>query len=110
MHRSALFLAAAISFEVLWAVMLKLSKNFSVLWADLVMATAYVLSLVFLNFACKQLDISVAYAVWTGSGAALVATIGVLAFHEPLGIGRIVGFLLVVCGVVVLLGLEQHRA
>jgi small multidrug resistance pump len=110
MHRSSLFLAAAISFEVLWAVMLKLSRSFSVPWADLVMAAAYVLSLVFLNLACRQLDISVAYAVWTGAGATLVATIGVLAFHEPLGVGRALGFLLVVCGVVVLLGLEQHRA
>jgi len=50
---------------------------------------------------------SVAYAVWTGSGAALVALIGVFAFHEPLNVARAVGFSLVVSGLVVLLGFER---
>ena len=107
MNRALLFLAIAIVFEVLWAIMLKLSRGVLLSWPAGVMAAAYVLSLVCLNIACKQLDLSLAYAVWTGSGAALVALIGVLAFHEPLNVARVIGFSLVESGLVVLLGFER---
>jgi small multidrug resistance pump len=102
-----LFLAAAVVFEVLWAVMLKLARGFTLPWASAAMGAAYVLSLVCLSAACKHLDLSLAYAVWTGSGAALVALFGVFAFGEPLTLARGVGFVLVICGVVVLLGFER---
>jgi small multidrug resistance pump len=101
-------LALAIAFETLWASMLKPAQGFRVLGASVVMVLAYGLSLIFLTLACKRLDISVAYAVWTGSGVALVATIGVFAFDERLDGARIVGLLLVVCGVLVLLGSERN--
>jgi multidrug transporter EmrE-like cation transporter len=87
--------------------MLKLAPGFVLTWASAVMAVAYVLSLVCLNLACKQLDLSLAYAIWTGSGATLVALIGVLVFREPLGLARALGFLLVVSGLVVLIGFER---
>ena len=107
LDRPLVFLAGAIGFEVLWAVMLKLGRGSFFSWASAVMVVAYVLSLVCLKLACKQLDLSLAYAVWTGSGATVVALIGVLAFHEPLGTPRAIGFLLVVSGLVVLLGFER---
>jgi small multidrug resistance pump len=107
MNRALLFLLGAIVFEVLWSIMLKLGRGVLLSWPTAVMAAAYVLSLVCLNLACKQLDLSLAYAVWTGSGAALVALIGVFAFNEPLNVARAVGFSLVVSGLVVLLGFER---
>jgi multidrug transporter EmrE-like cation transporter len=103
-------LAGAVGFEVLWAVMLKLARGFSVPWATAVMATAYVLSLVCLNLACRYIDTSLAYTVWTGCGACLVALIGVCVFGEPLGLARAVGFLLVIAGLVVLLGFENSTS
>jgi multidrug transporter EmrE-like cation transporter len=106
MNRPILFLVGAISFEVLWAIMLKLAGGFTRPWASFVMAVAYVLSLVCLNVACKDLDLSLAYAIWTGSGAALVAVISVAFFGEPLSVERGFGIALVVGGVVVLLGFE----
>jgi small multidrug resistance pump len=71
------------------------------------MAIAYVFSLVFLNLACKHLHLSLAYAVWTGAGATLVALIGVFVFDEPLNLARGIGFALVIAGLVVLLGFER---
>ena len=100
----------AVAFEVLWAIMLKLAPGFTRPWASLVMAVAYVLSLVCLNLACKELDLSLAYAIWTGSGAALVALICVVAFGEPLSLERGLGILLVIAGVSVLLGFEPTTA
>ena len=110
MNRSMLLLVGAVAFEVLWAVMLKLAGGFARPWASAVMAVAYVLSLVFLNLACRTLDISLAYAVWTGAGASVVALIGVVVFHEPLSLGRAIGFTLVIAGVVVLIGLEPRAS
>jgi multidrug transporter EmrE-like cation transporter len=108
MTRPLLFLAGAVVFEVLWAVMLKVANGFSLPWAACVMAVAYVLSLVCLNLACRELDLSLAYAVWTGSGATLVALIGVLWFREPLSLARAAGFSLVIVGLIVLLGFERR--
>jgi multidrug transporter EmrE-like cation transporter len=106
--RAHLFLAAAVVAEALWAVMLKVSQGFTVLWASLVMFGAYVLSLVFLNVACRHFDLGLAYAVWTGSGATLVALFGALAFREPVGPGRALGLVLVIAGVAVLLSSERR--
>jgi multidrug transporter EmrE-like cation transporter len=100
------FLGFAVLFEATWAVSLKVSRGFSVHWATAITVVGYVLSLLFLNVACKRLDISLAYAVWTGSGAALVALVGVLILGEPLGLARGCGLSLVVGGVALLLGCE----
>jgi small multidrug resistance pump len=108
MSRALLFLYGAIVFEVLWAVMLKLARGPTLSAPTFVMAVAYVLSLSCLSVACRQLDLSFAYAVWTGSGATLVALIGVLAFGERLNAARAIGFVLVICGLVVLLGFERR--
>jgi multidrug transporter EmrE-like cation transporter len=110
MNNPMLFLASAVVCEVLWAVMMKVNQGVALRWASVVMALAYVLSLVCLNAACKKLDLSLAYAVWTGSGAVLVALIGVVVFREPLGVARAIGFALVVLGLVALLGFERGTA
>jgi multidrug transporter EmrE-like cation transporter len=100
-------LASAVGFEVLWAVTLKAARGFSVPWASSIVVLAYALSLVCLERACRSLDISLAYTVWTGSGASLVALIGICVFREPLGPARALGLLLVIGGVVLLLGFER---
>jgi small multidrug resistance pump len=110
MNRPFLFLVGAVGFEVLWAVMLKVAAGFTRPWASAVMALSYLLSLLFLNLACRHLDLSLAYAIWTGSGATLVAIIGVFVFREPLSIERAIGFLLVIAGLVVLLGFEPRTS
>ena len=71
MKNPMLFLAAAIVCEVLWAVMMKVGQGVALRWASVVMALAYVLSLVCLNAACRKLDLSLAYAVWTGASDCL---------------------------------------
>lgn len=110
MSRPALFLVGAVLFEVLWAVMLKLAGGFARPWATALMGVAYVLSLLFLNLACKSFDLSLAYAVWTGAGTTLVALIGVVVFRESLSVERAVGFALVIAGLVVLVGFEPRAA
>ena len=47
------------------------------------MAVFYALSFGALSLTLKRIDVGVAYAVWSALGTALIATIGVLWFHEP---------------------------
>jgi small multidrug resistance pump len=103
-------LGCAVAFEAAWAVLLKFSRGFTVLWPSLAMAVAYLASLACLNLACKRLDLSFAYPVWTGLGGALVALIGVLAFKEPFGTARALGVAFVCVGVGLLLGFAPRAA
>jgi len=98
-----LYLLLAIVFEVSWAVGLKF-----VLGADgrvrpgpaaFTLAT-YLASLGFLLAVVQRMNVSTAYAVWAGSGAAMIAVIGIVYFHEPRSALRVVSLALVVLGVV----------
>ena len=56
----------------------------------------------FLTLALKKVDVSVAYAIWSGVGTALIATLGVLYFREPISILKVVGLAAIIGGVVAL--------
>jgi hypothetical protein len=54
--------------------------------ADAVGVALYILwpELYGLTIVLKHLDVSIAYAIWSGLGTALIAVIGILYFQEPL--------------------------
>jgi small multidrug resistance pump len=56
----------------------------------------------FLTLSLKRVDVSVAYAIWSGVGTALIATVGVLYFREPLSILKVAGLIAIIGGVVAL--------
>ena len=67
------------------------------------------MSIITLTFAVNRLDVSVAYAVWSGMGTALVAIIGLWFFQESLTSVKVVALGLIVVGVVMLhLTSESH--
>ena len=94
------YLALAIVFEVGWALGLKVSDGFTRPLAAGATAIAYILSLVFLMLAVKKLDVGPAYAIWAGTGAALIAVAGMLWFKEPISVGKVVSMTLVIAGVI----------
>lgn len=97
---SRLYLAVAILSEVAGTTSLKLSNGFTRLVPSLAVIILYGTSFTMLSLALKKIDVGVAYAVWSGVGTALIATIGVLWFKEPLTAFK-VGFLaLIIVGVV----------
>ena len=95
-----LLLVAAIAFEVGGTTCLKLSDGFSRLVPSLGVVILYLLSFVFLAAVLKTLDMGVAYAIWAGLGTALVATIGIFVFGEPVSAGRIASIGCIIVGVV----------
>ncbi|HWL92000.1 MAG TPA: SMR family transporter, partial [Phycisphaerae bacterium] len=59
----------------------------------------YLLSVVFLAFATKKMDIGVGYAIWAGSGVAIIAVAGILYFREPVTAVKVVSLGLIVAGI-----------
>ncbi len=97
-----LYLTLAILFEVAGTTCMKLSAGFTKPAAAIGMAILYALCFFFLTLALKKIDVSVAYAVWSGVGVALIASIGVFCFREPLTVIKIFGLAAIILGVVAL--------
>lgn len=95
-----IYLIAAIVFEIGGTTALKMSQGFTQVAPSLVIFPAYAISFVFLALAVKVIPISVAYAVWSGVGTALIATIGILWFREPVSAAKLVFLGIIVVGVV----------
>ena len=98
-----IFLAGAIASEVVATAALKLSSGLTRPTPSVVVAVGYLLSFALLGQALKlQLQVSVAYAIWSGVGTAAITVIGMLLLNEPLTAGKAIGIALVIGGVVVL--------
>ena len=95
-----LFLGLAILFEVAGTTALKMSHGFTQLLPSLAIFPAYGVSLAFLALAVKEVPISVAYAIWAAVGTALIATIGILWFSEPVTLAKVLFIGLIIVGVI----------
>ena len=95
-------LVVAIVLEVVGTTNMKLSEGFSKLVPSVLVLFFYALSIVALTFAVNRLDVSVAYAVWSGMGTALVAMIGIWFFQESLTITKLIALELIIVGVAML--------
>ena len=93
-------LAIAILFEVAGTTSLKLSDGFTKLVPSVLIFIFYSLSFVALSLAIKRIDISIAYAIWSGIGTALIALIGVYYFRESMNFLKLVSLGLIIIGVI----------
>ena len=59
-----------------------------------------VLSAVFLSFSLKNLNLGMAYAMWTGFGIVGTSVLGVFLFQEKLTVPQVLCVLLIVVGIV----------
>jgi small multidrug resistance pump len=97
-----IYLVLAIVFEVAGTTCMKLSDGFTRLRPAGLMWLCYAVCFYCLTLALKKVDVSVAYAIWSGIGTALIATIGVLYFREPITLLKTMGILAIIGGVVAL--------
>jgi small multidrug resistance pump len=97
-----LYLTLAILAEVAGTTCMKLSAGFTKAMPSMLMWLFYGVCFYFLTLALKKVDVSVAYAIWSGVGTALIATLGVLYFREPISILKVVGLAAIIGGVVAL--------
>ncbi len=97
---SWLYLFLAIVTEVAGTTSMKVSDGFSRTGPSILIFVFYGVSLSFLTLALKQIEVSIAYAVWSGLGTALIATIGIVWFREPVTTLKMISLALIIAGVV----------
>lgn len=100
MSKSWLFLSAAIALELVGTISLKLSDGLSRPGLALLVLCAYAASFSFLGQALRQIEVGVAYAIWSGVGTALIALVGIFYFQESLSWLKSLSLLLIIAGVI----------
>ncbi|CUB22141.1 Multidrug resistance protein EbrB [Bacillus safensis] len=102
MMKGILYLTGAILTEVFGSTMLKLSQGFSQLLPSIGVLIGFGCAFTFLSLALKTIELSSAYATWSGVGTALTALVGLVLFNETISTKGFIGLALVICGVIVL--------
>jgi small multidrug resistance pump len=97
-----LYLVIAIITEVVGTTLMKVSQGLTRLVPSVLMFLLYGISFAFMALALKRIEVSIAYAVWSGLGTALIAAIGIIWFRESFNIPKLLGIVLIIAGVVLL--------
>jgi len=97
---SWLYLIAAILLEVSGTTSMKLSQGFSRTLPSVMIFIFYAVSFSFLTLALKKIEVSVAYAIWSGIGTALIGAIGILWFKESLTLMKTISLALIIAGII----------
>ncbi len=94
------YLVMAIFLEVSGTICMKLSQGFTRLGPSVLIFIFYGLSFTCLTLVLKKIDVSIAYAIWSGLGTAIIATIGIMYFKEPLNLLKVISLGLVITGII----------
>ncbi|WP_139492761.1 DMT family transporter [Brevibacillus dissolubilis] len=94
------YLILGICAEIIGTTSMKLSQGFTKLYPSIAIFVFYGLSLSLVTLSLKKIDISVAYAIWSGVGTATIALVGLFFFKEQLSLLKICSIVLIVLGVV----------
>lgn len=79
-----LYLLVAGAFEVVWATTLKLSHGFSNMTWSIFTIFGMIVSFGFLSLALKNIQLSVAYPIWTGIGVIGSIFVGLFLFQDKI--------------------------
>lgn len=94
------YLVCAGLLEVVFALSLKYSQGFTRPWPSLSFVIGAGGSFFLLTQALRTLPVGVAYAVWTGIGAAGTAVVGMVVLGESRDLLKILSLLLLVAGII----------
>lgn len=86
--------------EIVFAICLKASKGFTEPLPTVGFIVAGAASFWLLSQALKSLEVGVAYAIWTGIGAAGTAIIGMLLLGEARDIPKMLSLALLLSGII----------
>jgi len=82
--------------------LLKATDGFRKLLPSLGVMLGYGLSFYALSLSLTTLPLGLAYAIWAGVGTALTALVGIIFYKENIDKRKILGFLLIIGGVILL--------
>jgi len=99
MRLAWLFLALAIATEVAGLTVMKAASQSEGYGGHAVMYMSIALSYFFLAKAVKTIPVGVAYAIWEGSGVALITLVSVFVFNHVLNTQEMAGLVMAVSGI-----------
>lgn len=97
-----LYLGIAIIAEVLGTIALKYCEGFTKLTPSVLVIIGYAVSFYCLSKVLNQIPVSIAYAVWSGAGVALVGFISWIWLDQKLDTAALIGIGLIILGVIVI--------
>jgi small multidrug resistance pump len=97
-----LYLAIAILAEVIGTSMLKQAEGFTRIIPGVISVMAYIVALYFLSLTLKFIPTGVVYAIWSGIGIVLIATVAWAFQGQKLDAPAIAGMGLIILGVIVM--------
>ncbi|MES3161623.1 MAG: multidrug efflux SMR transporter [Halorubrum sp.] len=100
--RTYLYLAGAILTEVVGTTALKLSNGFESVVFGAAAIVLYVGSFYLVSLALVDLPVGLVYATWSAVGIVGLAAIGIVFFDETVDAAAVLGFVLVLAGIVLL--------
>lgn len=100
MYGAAALLMVAIAIEVVATALLPRAEGFTDPGWSAVVLGGYGISIWLLALVVRTMPVSVAYAVWSGVGTALVAAVGVWWLGESLTWGKALSLAMIVAGVI----------
>ena len=95
-------LCVVIVAEVIATSALKLAKGFTRFCPSVVVVSCYSLALYLLAQTLDKIPVGVVYAIWSGSGVALITLVGRYFFGQVLDRPALIGIGMIAIGVVVL--------
>lgn len=94
------FLVFAGLLEISWAIGLKYTDGFTRLLPSALTIIALAASMLLLAKAAQVLPIGTAYAIWVGIGAFGTAILGIVLFHEPVTLFRLLFLALLLMSII----------
>ncbi|CCE08964.1 multidrug efflux system protein [Bradyrhizobium sp. STM 3843] len=88
--------------DVGWAIAMKYADGYTRLGWSLVSLVLLAAFVFLLGRTLQVLEVGIAYAVWTGIGAAGTVLMGVLLFGESVSVTKLAGIALVLAGIAAL--------
>ncbi len=94
------YLACAIFLEAAGTTSMKLSEGFTKRVPSVLLFVLYAASFVALTFSLRKIEVSIAYAIWSGIGTGLITVIGIFYFRETATAFKLISIALILVGVV----------
>ena len=96
------YLAIAIIVEVAGTIALKASESFTNLVPSVVVIVGYGLSAYLFSLVLRTLPVGITYAIWAGSGIALVAGVSAIIYKQIPDLAAMLGITLIILGIAVI--------
>lgn len=98
----AVYLAIAITGEVIATSFLRASAGFTQLVPTVVVVLGYGITFYFFSLALQTIPVGIGYAIWSGVGIVLVSIIAYFAYGQTLDLPALLGMGLILAGVLVI--------